>query len=128
MQAFCTRMMLLPFALLACGALAQSAPAPAPPPAVDTASGLIIDDHWELVRAHCTVCHSAGQVTQQRGTRDTWFNLIRWMQKTQGLWQFDEATENGILDYLAKNYAPPASYRRAPLTPDLLPPLTGESP
>jgi hypothetical protein len=94
---------------------------PAQPAPVDEASGLVIDEHWQLVKAHCTVCHSARQVTQQRGSRETWLSLIRWMQKTQGLWQFDAVTENSILDYLETNYAPVASYRRAPLPPELMP-------
>jgi hypothetical protein len=113
------RVRLLILVLLAGSAVAANAAATPP---VDEASGLIIDEHWELVKAHCTVCHSAGQVTQQRGSRDTWTSLIRWMQNTQGLWQFDVVTENSILDYLEKNYPPAASYRRAPLAPDLLPP------
>jgi len=94
----------------------------APDQPKDQASGLIIDENWELVNAHCTVCHSAALVTQQRGSRETWASLIRWMQSTQGLWQFDEQTENNILDYLETNYAPSASYRRAPLDPSLMPP------
>jgi hypothetical protein len=98
-----------------------SAAATAQQPETDPHSGMIIDQHWELVNAHCTVCHSARQITQQRGSRETWLHLIRWMQEEQGLWQFDTDTENNILDYLEKNYAPSASYRRAPLSPDLLP-------
>lgn len=100
---------------LACGSAAAQT--------VDPATGLVLDQHWELVRAHCTVCHSARQVTQQRGSRDTWLYVIRWMQKTQGLWQFDPVTEGAILDYLEKNYAPSASHRRAPLAAELLPPV-----
>lgn len=93
-------------------------------PAIDTDSGLVIDEHWQLVKAHCTVCHSANQVTQQRGNRETWLRLIRWMQEKQGLWQFDAQTESRILDYLEKNYAPSAAHRRPPLSPDLLPAIT----
>jgi len=47
--------------------------------------------------------------------------MIRWMQATQNLWQFDPATEAGILDYLAKNYPPQANRRRAPIPPSLMP-------
>jgi hypothetical protein len=43
------------------------------------------------------------------------------MQATQNLWQFDPATEAGILDYLAKNYPPQAHRRRAPIPPSLMP-------
>ena len=92
--------------------------------ALDEESGMVIDEHWQLVKAHCTVCHSAQQLTQQRGSRETWLHLIRWMQEKQGLWQFDEVTEGNILDYLEKNYAPATASRRPPLSPDLLPELT----
>jgi len=87
----------------------------------DPQSGFIIDKDWALVKAHCTVCHSAKQVTAQRGTRQSWLEAIRWMQETQGLWRFDPATEDKILTYLAKNYPPSASHRRIPLAPSLRP-------
>jgi hypothetical protein len=89
--------------------------------AIDAESGLLIDDHWQLVKAHCSVCHSLQLITQQRGSRQTWLSLIRWMQETQGLWAFDEVTESGILDYLEKNYAPLAVSTRAPIPVDLMP-------
>jgi len=88
---------------------------------VDETSGLIIDDGWQLVRIHCGGCHSHALVTGQRADRQTWLDMIRWMQATQNLWQFDEATENGILDYLATNYPPQPNRRRAPIPPSLLP-------
>jgi len=88
---------------------------------IDQDSGLVIDDHWELVKAHCSACHSPKLVTQNRGNRQNWLDMIRWMQETQGLWAFDTPTETAILDYLEKNYAPSAVYRRAPLSPALLP-------
>jgi len=88
---------------------------------VDESTGLIIDDNWQLVRIHCGGCHSHALVTGQRADRNTWEAIIRWMQATQNLWQFDEATENGILDYLASNYPPNANRRRAPIPPNLMP-------
>jgi len=94
------------------------------PPAgerVDPDSGLIVDEHWELVRAHCGACHSPQLVIQNRGSRQTWLDMIRWMQETQGLWAFDEVTETAILDYLEKNYAPGSAFRRAPLGRALMP-------
>lgn len=91
------------------------------PVEVDEDTGFIIDEHWELAKAHCTACHSARHVTLQRGTRQMWLDMIRWMQNTQGLWKFDKETENNLLDYLAKNYAPEGDYRRAPIPPDLMP-------
>ncbi len=88
---------------------------------VDEQTGLIVDSGWELVRAHCGGCHSHKIVTSQKADRQTWLDMIRWMQATQNLWQFDSATEAGILDYLAKNYPPQANRRRAPIPPSLMP-------
>jgi hypothetical protein len=89
---------------------------------VDEQTGLTINPGWELVRAHCGACHSYKLITTQRGDRNNWLDTIRWMQATQNLWQFDAATEAGILDYLAKNYAREDNRRRAPIPSSLLPP------
>ena len=70
---------------------------------IDEASGLIIDSHWELVRATCTGCHSAKLIIQNRMNRQRWIETIRWMQKDQGLWSLGDS-EVKILDYLSKNY------------------------
>ena len=88
---------------------------------VDEASGLIKAPGWELVRANCGGCHSHGLITQQRADRQTWLNLIRWMQATQNLWQFPPDTEAQILDYLTANYPPQPNRRRAPIPPSLMP-------
>jgi PBP1b-binding outer membrane lipoprotein LpoB len=88
----------------------------------DPLSGLKMAKNWELVRAACTTCHSAKQITQQRGTADQWLTMIRWMQKKQNLWAFDTITEERIIVYLAENYPPQAAQRRAALAPDLMPP------
>lgn len=77
-------------------------------------TGLKVDENWELVRQNCTACHSPKLVTQNRATREGWKKMIRWMQQTQNLWDLGE-NEPKILDYLAKNYAPKASGRRAQL-------------
>lgn len=90
---------------------------------VDEATGLHIAPGWELVRAHCGGCHSHRIVTSQRADRQTWLDIIRWMQATQNLWQFDGATETAILDYLAASYPPQPNRRRAPIPPSLMPPL-----
>ena len=102
--------------------------ATAPRAETDPATGLVIDDHWELVRAHCIACHSTQLVTQNRGSRETWLALIRWMQDSQGLWAFDATTETAILDYLEKNYAPLPASRRMALPPELMPPADGTTP
>lgn len=88
---------------------------------VDEATGLVIAPGWQLVRVHCGGCHSHALVTGQRADRQTWLEIIRWMQATQNLWQLDPETENGILDYLAENYPPQPNRRRAPIPPNLLP-------
>lgn len=91
---------------------------------VDETTGLTVAPGWELVRIHCGGCHSHKLVTGQRADRQTWLDIIRWMQATQNLWQFDAQTEAGILDYLAQNYPPQPNRRRAPIPPSLMPPKT----
>jgi len=89
---------------------------------LDGATGLAVAPGWDLVRAHCGACHSHKLVTSQRADRQTWLDMIRWMQRTQNLQQFDSRTEAGILDYLATNYPPVPTRRRAPIPPSLMPP------
>lgn len=81
---------------------------------IDLASGLIVDDNYELVNGTCSACHSIDLVTQNRATREGWKDLIVWMQQTQKLWDLGD-NEALILDYLEKNYAPKQQGRRAPL-------------
>jgi hypothetical protein len=88
---------------------------------VDESTGLKIDTGWEHVRAHCGGCHSHALVTSQRADRQTWLDMIRWMQATQNLWPLDQATETAILDYLAANYPPQPNRRRAPIPTSLMP-------
>ncbi len=79
--------------------------------AIDESTGFFIDTGWELAKTNCTNCHAATLVTQNRATREGWEGMIRWMQKTQKLWDLGE-NEAAILDYLAKNYAPEDKGRR----------------
>jgi len=88
---------------------------------VDASTGLIIAPGWENVRAHCGGCHSHALVTQQRADRQTWLDMIRWMQASQNLWQFQADTEAQILNYLAENYPPQPKRRRAPIPASLMP-------
>jgi len=74
-------------------------------------SGLVYAKGFDEVRGTCTACHSAKLVTQNRATREGWKDMIRWMQKTQGLWDLG-TNEPIILDYLAKHYAPQEIERR----------------
>ena len=123
--------LLLSLLLGACGKDDASAPVePAPSagsggvaePELDPVSGLKMAGDWQIVRSACTACHSGKQITQQRGTADQWLTMIRWMQAKQNLWQFDAATEEKIINYLAEYYPPRKSERRAALAPDLMPP------
>lgn len=90
----------------------------------DATTGLIIAPGWQDVRAHCGGCHSHALVTQQRGSRQAWLEMIRWMQETQNLWLFQPDVEDRILSYLAENYAPQANRRRAPIPASLMPRAT----
>lgn len=90
-------------------------------PDVDSATGLVVAPGWLHVRAHCGGCHSHALVTAQRGDRDTWLGIIRWMQETQNFWQLEPDVEAEMLDYLASTYRPLPAQRRAPLPEALLP-------
>jgi hypothetical protein len=82
---------------------------------IDPTTGFVIADGIELMRVHCTGCHSSKLITQYRASREVWLDKIRWMQQKQNLWDLGEA-EPKILDYLAKYYAPTDAYeRRSPL-------------
>ena len=77
---------------------------------------------WEDIRAHCGGCHSFGLITNQRANREGWRDMIRWMQRTQNLWELPPESETRILDYLAENYAPRTlRQRRPPIAPELMP-------
>ena len=81
----------------------------------DVATGFVIDEGFEIVKATCTGCHSSAIVLQNKFTREGWKAKIVWMQETQGLWDLGE-NESIILDYLAKYHAPePPKGRRLPL-------------
>ena len=80
-------------------------------PEINEATGLVMDETFPLIIAHCTSCHSAKLITQNRATREGWAAMIDWMQASQGLWKFDK-DEPQILDYLAKYYSPTESGRR----------------
>ena len=82
---------------------------------IDQETGLVIAKGYETVKMNCIVCHSARIITQNRMDRKGWLETIRWMQKTQGLWEFAPEVEDEILSYLSSNYAPAQVYRRPPL-------------
>lgn len=107
------RLLAMMFFLLAWPAFAQS---------LDSATGLVQAPGWEMVRAHCSGCHSTRLVTQQRASKAQWRALIRWMQAEQNLWEIPAEAEEQILNYLARHYAAPKARRRAALAPSLQPP------
>ena len=77
-------------------------------------TGLKEHEYLPIVIAHCTGCHSANIITQNRATRDGWENMIVWMQETQNLPDLGSNREI-ILDYLSENYAPEETGRRKQL-------------
>jgi len=72
---------------------------------LDRETNLVIDDRLALVKANCTACHSSKLILQSHLTRDGWRQKIRWMQRTQKLWDLGQS-EPVVLDYLAKYYGP----------------------
>ncbi|MBE1301066.1 MAG: hypothetical protein GJ680_14290 [Alteromonadaceae bacterium] len=78
------------------------------------------DQNVNLVRAHCTACHSESLITQNRLSREAWLETIRWMQKSQGLWPLG-AHEEPILDYLETHFSPKEQGRRPPIPAHLMP-------
>jgi len=81
---------------------------------LDSLTGLVIDENLHLIKTNCLACHSSQLIIQNRLTKEDWLKSIRWMQKTQNLWNLGQ-NEAPILEYLAKNYAPEARFRRKPL-------------
>ncbi|MEM9836380.1 MAG: hypothetical protein AAF828_07755 [Bacteroidota bacterium] len=67
------------------------------------ADGLHIGPGYQLVKQHCTICHSAKLITQNRATREGWATMIDWMQAKQGLWDLGK-NEPAILTYLSTYY------------------------
>lgn len=78
---------------------------------IHLASGLKVAPGFDLVKAHCTACHSGKLVAQNKNTKEGWKQLITWMQETQGLWDLGES-EGIILEYLAQQYSPQQIGRR----------------
>lgn len=88
----------------------------------DQETGLKIAEGLEEVKINCTVCHSSSFIIQSRLDREEWLSTIRWMQETQGLWEFDPKTEDIILTYLSTQYPQiGTSRRRLPIKEELMP-------
>lgn len=78
---------------------------------VHVRTGLIEAEGLMAVVNNCTNCHSAQLVIQNRMNAKQWENTIRWMQRTQNLWELGNQ-EALIINYLTKNYPPSGSGRR----------------
>jgi hypothetical protein len=105
----------LSFTLIACKTNNVSKDSQASSNNIESGSDLHLDENMLLVKGQCTGCHSTKLITMNRFTREGWQDKIRWMQKTQNLWDLGEA-EPAILDYLTKYYSPePKNDRRANL-------------
>lgn len=89
-----------------------------------TIGALVEAEGADLVRGHCSACHSLSIVTSQRGDRAYWLDLIRWMQATQNLWQIPAEHEEAILSYLVKHYAETEWGRRPNLARSLIGPFS----
>ncbi|MFA7522011.1 MAG: hypothetical protein WCY71_03720 [Halothiobacillaceae bacterium] len=73
---------------------------------IDPETNLIKAPGFETVKANCIACHSARLITGRGYTREVWLEQIRWMQDSQGLWEFAPEVEEEILDYLETYYPP----------------------
>lgn len=85
----------------------------------DPETGLALDKDLMLVKGQCTACHSSKLIRQSHFDREKWVERIRWMQRTQKLWDLGKS-EPAILTYLTKHYGPlkiPFDGRRLPLDP-----------
>jgi len=82
---------------------------------VHVRTGFVEADGLMAVVNNCTNCHSAQLVIQNRMDRDRWIATIRWMQKTQNLWDLGE-NEAVIVNYLVTNYPPINKGRRQVLS------------
>ncbi|UCE94747.1 MAG: monoheme cytochrome C [Flavobacteriaceae bacterium] len=77
-------------------------------------TGLKDGEGLMTVVTHCTACHSAQLVIQNRMNRERWNATIRWMQETQNLWDLGDNQEV-IVNYLVKNYPVSVKGRREKL-------------
>ncbi|TLP79631.1 monoheme cytochrome C [Maribacter sp. ACAM166] len=78
-------------------------------------TGLVEAGGLQTVITNCTTCHSSKLIIQNRMGVEQWNSTIRWMQKTQGLWELG-ANQKVIVNYLVKNYPPLEKGRRQALT------------
>lgn len=70
---------------------------------VHVRTGLVEGKGLMAVVNNCTNCHSAKLVIQNRMNAEQWKSTIRWMQRTQNLWDLG-SQEDIIINYLVENY------------------------
>lgn len=63
---------------------------------------------------NCTNCHSSKLIIQNRMSTENWNATIKWMQKTQNLWELGE-NQKVIVNYLVTNYPIKSKGRRMTL-------------
>ncbi len=83
----------------------------------DPKTGLALDKDLPIIVGNCTACHSGKIIMVSHFSREKWIERIRWMQKTQKLWDLG-TSEPAILTYLTTYYGPidtPFDGRRLPL-------------
>ena len=78
-------------------------------------TGFIDGEGLMTVVNNCTNCHSSKIVLQNRMNVEAWNSTIKWMQKTQNLWDLGD-DQKIIVDYLVSNYPPKSKGRRILLT------------
>ncbi len=74
-------------------------------------TGLIDAEGLMTVVNNCTNCHSAKLVIQNKMSTESWNAAIKWMQKTQNLWDLGE-NQKIIVNYLVTNYPATSKGRR----------------
>ncbi len=92
---------------------------------LDATTGLIKGPGLHAVKANCISCHSAQIIRQNRATKETWAEILVWMQEEQELWPLPEETKQTILDYLSTYYGPEKKGRRQALA---LKPIQSQTP
>jgi hypothetical protein len=78
-------------------------------------TGLVDAEGLMTVVTHCTSCHSAKLLTQNKMSAERWNETIKWMQETQNLWDLGDNQEI-IVKYLTTNYPSTKKGRRAVLS------------
>jgi len=82
---------------------------------IHVSTGFIDAEGLMTVVRNCTSCHSSKLVLQNRMNVERWNATIKWMQETQNLPDLGKNQEI-IVNYLATNYPPVDTGRRATLT------------